>query len=83
MPKNRGQYCRDIHLSSYLVKTTGPMPLVWDLRIDHDRFGTSGVQFPENDRGKFHFRRVVLSSHLKSRVDNILSKVTAYELRLI
>ena len=37
-------------------------------------FAASGVQLTQTDRGQFHFRRVVFSSHLKSRVGNILSK---------
>jgi hypothetical protein len=37
--KNRGRHCGDIHLVTYLVNVTGPVPLVLDLRIVHDRFG--------------------------------------------
>ena len=38
----RGQRCgsRDIELVGYLTNVTGPMPLVLDLRITHDRFGS-------------------------------------------
>jgi hypothetical protein len=39
--KNRGQNCGDIALTGYLSNTTGPVPLVLDLRIDQDRFGSS------------------------------------------
>ncbi len=39
--KNRGHHCGDIELSGYLGNTTGPVPLVLDLRIVHDRFGSS------------------------------------------
>jgi hypothetical protein len=39
--KSRGRHCGDIQLSAYLANTTGPVPLVLDLRITHDRFGSS------------------------------------------
>jgi hypothetical protein len=38
--KSRGQRCGDIELSSYLVNAAGPVPLVLDLLIAHDRFGS-------------------------------------------
>ena len=39
--KSRGQHCGDIELKGYLANAAGPMPLVLDLRIAHDRFGSS------------------------------------------
>jgi hypothetical protein len=39
--KNRGQHCGDIELVGYLANETGPVPLVLDLRIAHDRVGSS------------------------------------------
>jgi hypothetical protein len=39
--KNRGQHCGDIQLEGYLANETGPVPLVLDLRIAHDRVGSS------------------------------------------
>ncbi len=39
--KSRGQPCGDIELGGYLVNEVGPVPLVLDLRIAHDRFGSS------------------------------------------
>jgi hypothetical protein len=39
--KNRGQDCGDIHLGGYLANESGPVPLVLDLRIAHDRVGSS------------------------------------------
>ena len=39
--KNRGQQCGDIELTGYLSNATGPVPLVLDLRIAHDRGGSS------------------------------------------
>jgi hypothetical protein len=39
--KIRGQYCGDIDLVGYLANATGPVPLVLDLQIAHDRVGSS------------------------------------------
>jgi hypothetical protein len=36
--KIRGRYCGDITLVVYLANVVGPVPLVVDLRITHDRF---------------------------------------------
>jgi hypothetical protein len=38
---NRGQKCGDLELSDYLANPVVPVPLVLDLRIDHERFGSS------------------------------------------
>ena len=39
--KSRGQHCGDIELAGYLANASGPVPLVLDLRIAHDRMGSS------------------------------------------
>ncbi len=39
--KNRGQNCGDIERVGYLANETGPVSLVLDLRIAHDRVGSS------------------------------------------
>ncbi len=39
--KNRGQYSGDVGISGYLDNTTGPVSVVMDLRIVHDRVGSS------------------------------------------
>jgi hypothetical protein len=39
--KSRGHHCGDIELTGYLGNTAGPVPLVLDLRIAHDRVGSS------------------------------------------
>ena len=39
--KSRGQSCDDIELSGYLSNTTGPVSLVLDLRVAHDRVDSS------------------------------------------
>jgi hypothetical protein len=38
--KSRGQHCGDIELAGYLANAAGPVPLVLDLRIAHDRMGS-------------------------------------------
>jgi hypothetical protein len=39
--KNRGQHCGDIQLAGYLANETDPVSLVLDLRIAHERVGSS------------------------------------------
>jgi hypothetical protein len=39
--KIQGQYCGDIELVKFLANATGPVTLVLDLRITHDRVGSS------------------------------------------
>ena len=39
--KSRGQHCGDLELEAYLANVAGPVPLVLDLRIAHDRIGSS------------------------------------------
>ncbi len=39
--KSRGQDCGDIQLEGYLANEAGPVSLVVDLRIVHDRMGSS------------------------------------------
>jgi hypothetical protein len=39
--KSRVQHCGDIELVGYLGNETDPVPLVLDLRIAHDRVGSS------------------------------------------
>jgi hypothetical protein len=41
MVKSRGQHSGDIELTGYLANETAPVPLVLDLRISHDRVGSS------------------------------------------
>ena len=53
--KSRGQHCGDIELVGYLDNATGPVSLVLDLRIAHDRVGSSSdptlnghLRYPNN-----------------------------------
>jgi hypothetical protein len=39
--RSRGQRCGGIELAGYLANAAGPVPLVLDLRIAHERFGSS------------------------------------------
>ncbi len=39
--KSHGQHCGDIELPGYLANVSDPVPLVLDLRLTHDRFGSS------------------------------------------
>ena len=41
MVRSQGQRCGEIELASYLENAAGPVPLVLDLLIIHERFGTS------------------------------------------
>ena len=41
MARSRGQRCGDIELAGYLANAAGPVPLVLDLRIAHERWGSS------------------------------------------
>jgi hypothetical protein len=53
--KSRSQHCGDIELAGYLANEEGPVPLVLDLRIAHDRVGSSAdpslnghLKYPNN-----------------------------------
>jgi hypothetical protein len=50
--KSRGRHCGDIELVSYLTNTEGPVTLVLDLHIVHDRLGSSSA--PSLD-GHWHY----------------------------
>ncbi len=39
--KSRGRHCGDLELAAYLANSAGPVPLVLDLRLTHDRIGSS------------------------------------------
>ncbi len=50
--ESRGHYCGDVELAGYLVNEVGPVSLVLDLHITHDRFGS--ISHP-NHNGKLHY----------------------------
>ena len=66
--KNRGQYCGDIELAGYLANAAGPVPLVLDLRIAHDRFGSSS---DPNLNGKLHYPNDIDKSLNEDAADKI------------
>ena len=45
-------------------------------------FAASGVQLAQSNCGPYHYRRVAISSLLKSRVGNILAKAAALRINL-
>jgi hypothetical protein len=67
--KNRGHHCGDIELAGYLANEAGPVPLVLDLRIPHDRVGSSADP--------------TLNGHLKypNNLDQSLNDATADKIR--
>jgi hypothetical protein len=88
--RSRGQQCGDIEFAGYLANEAGPVPLVQDLRIAHERFGVtdrffaaSGVQLAQPTSCQFHFRRAASSAQLKSKIVNILTKAAALRITLI
>jgi hypothetical protein len=66
--KSRGQHCGDIELAGYLANVTDPVPLVLDLRIDHDRFGSSS---DPNLNGKLHWPNDIDKSLNEANTDKI------------
>ncbi len=55
MVKSWGQHCGDIELGGYLANAAGPVSLVLDLRVAHDRVGSSAdpalnghLRYPNN-----------------------------------
>ncbi len=70
MVKNRGQHCGDIELAGYLVNDTDPVPLVLDLQLTHDRFGSNSD--PTLD-GKLHYNDID-----KSLNEDVNDKIRKY-----
>jgi hypothetical protein len=66
--KNRGHHCGDIELPRYLTNATGPVPLVLDLRIAHDRFGSSS---DPSLNGNLHYPNDIDRSINETVVDKI------------
>jgi hypothetical protein len=51
---SRGQRCGDIQLAAYLADAAGPVPLVLDLRIAHESWGSSSKPLLN---GQLHYPR--------------------------
>ena len=73
--KSRGQHCGDIELAGYLANAAGPVPLVLDLRIAHDRFGSSSN--PDLN-GKLHWPNDMDKSLNEATADKIRKYRTDY-----
>jgi hypothetical protein len=67
--KHRGRHRGDIELVSYLVNEDGPVPLVMDLHIPHDRFGSSS---DPSLNGHLHY---------PNDIDKSLNEVVVNEIR--
>jgi len=66
--KRRGQHCGDVELAGYLANAAGPLPLVLDLRIAHDRFGSSS---DPNLNGNLHYPNDIDKSLNDAAADKI------------
>ena len=66
--KSRGQHCGDIELAGYLANVAGPVPLVLDLRIAHERFGSSS---DPNLNGHLHYPNDIDRSLNETAADKI------------
>jgi hypothetical protein len=67
--KSRGHHCEDIELAGYLANAAGPaVPLVLDLRIAHDRFGSS---LNPDLNGKLHWPNDMDKSLNEAAADRI------------
>jgi hypothetical protein len=66
--KSRGQHCGDIEIAGYLANAVGPVPLVLDLRIVHDRFGRSS---DPNLNGHLHYPNDIDRSLNEAAADKI------------
>jgi hypothetical protein len=66
--RNRGQHCGNIELAGYLTNVSGPVALVMDLRITHERFGSSSDL---NLNGHFHYPNDIDRSLNEDATDKI------------
>jgi hypothetical protein len=67
--KSRGRRCGDIDLAAYLSNTVGPVSLVLDLLITHDRFGSRSDPSLNGD------------SHYPNDIDKSLNEAAADKIR--
>jgi hypothetical protein len=68
LARSRGQQCGDIELAGYLANAAGPVPLVLDLRIAHERFGSSS---DPSINGHLHYPNDVDRSLHEAAADKI------------
>ena len=76
--RNRGQRCGDIELPGYLASVSGPVPLVLDLCITHDRFGSSS---DPSINGHLHYPNDLDGSLNEATTDKIRQYHTDYNNR--
>jgi hypothetical protein len=86
--KNLCHPCGDIYLTAYLPNVVDPVPLVPDLHIDHDRFGSRSdpnlnghLHYP-NDTGR-SLNEDVTDKIRKYRSDIIITHLTSSHLCLL
>ena len=70
----RGHHCGDVELVGYLENATGPVQLVLDLRISHDRFGSSSDPILN---GQLHYPIHILDMD-KSLNEDAADKIRKY-----
>jgi hypothetical protein len=75
--KSRGRHCGDVELTAYLVNTVDPVSvsLVLDLRITHERFGSSSDL---NLNGHLHYPNDIDKSLNETVSDKIRKYRTDY-----
>jgi hypothetical protein len=66
--KSRGHHCGDIEITGYLPNESGPVSLVLDLRIDHDRFESSS---DPSLNGNLHYPHNIDRSLIEDSDDKI------------
>ena len=79
---SRGQRCGDIELAGYLANVAGPVPSVLDLRIAHERSGSSS---DPSINGRLHYPNDVdrsLNEAAADKLENIALTVITIPLTL-
>ncbi len=66
--RSQGQQCGDIDLAGYLANMAGPVPLVLDVRIAHERFGSRS---DPNPNGHLHYPNDIDRSLNEAAADKI------------
>ena len=80
--RSRGQRCGDIELAGYLANVAGPVPSVLDLRIAHERSGSSS---DPSINGRLHYPNDVdrsLNEAAADKLENIALTVITIPLTL-
>ena len=75
MDRSRGQRCGDIELACYLVNAAGPVSLTLDLRIAHERWGSSS---DPSINGTLHYPNDIDGSLNEDVTDKIRKYHTDY-----